>query len=156
MKNLTASMVKMSIAMVAILSLIVAVNAGQVAPQPKKENSAPTDFYANITVKVFEGDGCECVPLGGSFVNATGRDTDHNDFNVTNDKGECVLHLQFDKTYRVSVQIGDHDSVLYDFNVLDDQTFVFNLKKTSASSSPVPAALQIVLNKVAALKKILN
>jgi hypothetical protein len=156
MKKLAASMVKMSIAMVAILSLIVAVNAGQVALQPKKENNAPTDFYANITVKVFEGDGCECVPLGGSFVNATGRDTDHNDFNVTNDKGECVLHLQFDKTYRVSVQIGDHESVLYDFNVLDDQTFVFNLKKSSASSSPVPSALQIVLNKVAALKKILN
>jgi hypothetical protein len=46
--------------------------------------------------------------------------------------------------------------VLYDFNVLDDQTFVFNLKKTSTSSSPIPSALQIVLNKVAALKKILN
>jgi len=156
MKNLAASMVKMSIAMVAILSLIVAVNAGQVALQPKKENNAPTDFYANITVKVFEGDGCECVPLGGSFVNATGRDTDHNDFNVTNDRGECVLHLQFDKTYRVSVQIGDHESVLYDFNVLDDQTFVFNLMKTSTSSNPVPSALQIVLNKVAALKKIIS
>jgi hypothetical protein len=156
MKNFVASMVKLSIAVVAILSLIVAVNAGQVALQPKEENNAPTDFYANITVKVFDGDGCECVPLGGSFVNATGRDTDHNDFNITDDRGVCVLHLQFDKTYRVSVQIGDHESVLYDFNVLDDQTFVFNLKKTSAASSSVPSAIQIVLNKVAALKKILN
>jgi hypothetical protein len=149
-------MVKMSIAVVAILSLIVAVNASQVALQPKKENNAPTDLYANITVKVFEGDECECVPLGGRFVNATGRDTNHNDFNVTNDRGECVLHVQFDETYRVNVQIGDHESVLYDFNVLDDQTFVFNLKKTSTSSNPIPSALQIVLNKVAALKKILN
>jgi hypothetical protein len=156
MKNLGSSMVKMSIAVVAILSLIVAVNAGQVALQPKKENNAPTDFYANITVKVFEGDGCECVPLGGSYVNATGRDTDHMDFNVTNDRGECVLHLQFDKTYRVSVQIGDHESVLYDFNVLNDQTFVFNLKTTKASSNLVPSAVQLVFQKIAALKKILN
>jgi hypothetical protein len=156
MKNLSSSVVKMSIAVVAILSLIVAVNAGQVALQPKKENNAPTDFYANITVKVFEGDGCECVPLGGSFVNATGRDTDHNDFNVTNDRGECVLHLQFDKTYRVNIQIVDHESVLYDFNVLNDQTFVFNLKKTSTSSDPVPSAIQLFLHKVTALHKLLN
>ncbi len=156
MKNLKASMVKLSIAMVAILSLIVAVNAGQVALQPKSGNNAPTDFYANITVKVFDGDGCECVPLGGVFINATGRDTDHNDFNVTDDRGACVLHLQFDKTYRESVQTVDHESVLYDFNVLDDQTFVFNLKKITTSSSPVPSALQIFLNKVADLKKSLN
>jgi len=156
MKNLRASMVKLSIATVAILSLIVAVNAGQVALQPKEENNVPTDFYANITVKVFDGDGCECVPLGGSFVNATGRDTDHNDFNVTNDRGVCVLHLQYDKTYRVTIQVVDHESVMYDFNVLDDQTFVFSLKKTSTVSSPVPSALQIVLNKLAVLKKILN
>jgi hypothetical protein len=39
MKNLAASMVKMSIAVVAILSLIVAVNAGQVALQPKKRTT---------------------------------------------------------------------------------------------------------------------
>jgi hypothetical protein len=156
MKNLRATMVKLSIAMIMILSLIVAVNAGQVAFQPTKENHAPTDFYANITVKVFDGDGCECEPLGGTFVNATGRDTDHNDFNVTDDRGACVLHLQFDKTYRVSIQTVDHESVLYDFNVLDDQTFVFNLKKITTASNLVPSTLQLVLNKVEALKKLLN
>lgn len=156
MKNLTASVVKMSIAVIAILSLIIAVNAGQVALQPNTDKENPTDFYANITFKVFEGDGCECVPLGGSFINATGLDTDHNAFNVTNDRGVCVLQLQFDKTYRVSVQISDHETVLYDFNVIDDQTFAFNLKKTVTSPTPVPSALQMILQKVSSLKKILN
>jgi FKBP-type peptidyl-prolyl cis-trans isomerase 2 len=48
---------------------------------------------------------------------ATGRDTDHMDFNVTNDRGMCVLHLQYDKTYRVTIQVVDHESVMFDFNV---------------------------------------
>lgn len=116
----------------------------------------PTDFYTNITYKVYEGEGCECVPLGGCFVNATRLDTDHTAFNVTDDKGVCMLQLQFDKIYRVSVQISDHESMLYDFNVIDDQTFAFNLKKTVTSLTPVPSALQTMLQRISFLKKVLN
>jgi hypothetical protein len=161
MKKIAASVVKMTIVFVAILSLIVAVNAGQVSLQQKTETKTPfmlkpTDFYANITFKVFEGEGCECVLLGGSFINATGRDTDHLTSGVTDDKGVCVLQLQFDKTYRVSVQISDHESVLYDFNVLDDQSFTFNLKKTVTSSNPVPASMHAVLQQLSFVKKVLK
>jgi hypothetical protein len=161
MKKISATVVKIMFVFVATLSLIVAVNAGQVSLTQKTVIKAPvklnpTDFYANITFSVFEGDGCECVPMSGSFVNATGRDTDHYTSNITNDKGVCVLQLQFDKTYRVSVQISDHESVLYDFNVLDDQSFTFNLKKIVTSPNPALVSTHAMLQRLSFVKKVLN
>jgi hypothetical protein len=49
-----------------------------------------------------------------AFINTIGRDTDHLTSRLTNDNGSCVLQLQFDKTYRVSIQTNNHESVLFD------------------------------------------
>jgi hypothetical protein len=161
MKKISSAIIKIAVVILAVFFLIIAANAGNVSNTPNVEKKTEsknvlTEFYANITFSVFEGEGCECVPLRGSFINATGRDTDHSAFGVTNDKGVCVLQLQFDKTYRVSVQISNHESVLYDFNVLDDQSFTFNLKKTQASSTFVPLSMHAILQRVLFIKKILN
>ena len=93
-----------------------------------------TDFYANITFNVYEGEGCSCVPLRGGPLNATVRNTDHFTSGVTDDNGNCVLQLEYDKTYRVSIQAVDYEFVLLDFVVLDNQVFSFHMKVIDTSS----------------------
>jgi len=160
MKKISSAMVKMAVVLLAVFSLIIAANAGYVSLKPRMEkhtvlSNAPTDFYANITVRVFEGEGCECVPLRGVFINATGRDTDHLTSGLTDDNGSCVLQLQFDKTYRMSIQNSDHESVLFDFLVLDDQPFTFNLKKVESSSGFASLA-HALFHKLELVKKLIK
>jgi hypothetical protein len=139
MKKSTSTILKMAVVFVAICSLIVAANAGYIPTNQtlQKKNSVennPTTFYANITFHVYEGEGCGCVPLSGVPINASGRDTDHNASGVTDEEGQLILQLEFDKTYRVSVQEKDHESVLFDFVVIDDQSFAFHIKVVKDSS----------------------
>jgi len=75
-------MVKMAVVLLGIFSLIFATNAGNVSSNLKSQKTtqmmkSQTDFYANITFNVYEGEGCSCVPLRGGPLNATGRDTNH-------------------------------------------------------------------------------
>ncbi|MCJ7698366.1 MAG: hypothetical protein MUO73_08580 [Thermoplasmata archaeon] len=133
MKKISSAMVKMVVVLLAVFSLIIAANAGYVSSNLKSLKTTQmmntqTDFYANITFNVYEGEGCGCVPLRGVPLNATGRDTDHFTSGVTDDNGTCVLQLEYDKTYRVSIQAVDHESVLFDFVVLDNQAFSFHMK----------------------------
>jgi hypothetical protein len=149
-KKISSAIVKMGVVLLEIFSLMIAANAGYVSLKPRMEqytvlNNVPTDFYANITIRVFEGEGCECIPLRGVFINATGRGTDHLTSGLTDDNGSCVLQLQFDKTYRISIQTNNHESVLFDFLVLDDQPFAFNQKKVESSSGSVSLAHALLL-----------
>ena len=147
----------MAVVFFAICSLIVAANAGYIPTNQtlQKKNSVennPTTFYANITFHVYEGEGCGCVPLSGVPINASGRDTDHNASGVTDEDGQCILQLEFDKTYRVSVQEKDHESVLFDFVVIDDQSFAFHIKVVKDSSQGF-SLIQTLLQKMHLLLK---
>ncbi len=150
----------MAVVTVAVFSLIVAANAGYVSTTRKSEQkvqvqSAPTEFYANITFHVYEGEGCGCVPLRGIPINATGRDTDHSASGVTDDDGNCVLALEYDKTYRVSIQAGSHESALFDFVVIDDQAFSFHLKVIEESSQ-AQSFMQMILQRILLGKKLIQ
>ena len=152
-------MVKMAVVLLAVFSLIVAANAGYVSSNLKSQKTTQmmntqTDFYANITFNVYEGEGCGCVPLRGVPLNATGRDTDHFTSGVTDDNGTCVLQLEYDKTYRVSIQAVDHESVLFDFVVLDNQAFSFHMKVIEESSYRF-SFIQMMLQKIVLAKKFL-
>ena len=160
MKKITSQIMKMTVILSIIFSLIIAVNAGYVTTTQyhiKKvpQVHAPTDFYANITFHVYEGEGCGCVPLRGIPLNATGRDTDHYTSGVTDDEGNCVLQLEFDKTYRVSIQEQDHESVLFDFLVIDDQAFSFHLKVIE-ESSPALSLMQMLQHKTELVKRLIS
>lgn len=150
-------MAKMAVVTLAVFSLIIAANAGfnSMGQKTTKIMSAQTDFYANITINVFEGEGCGCVPLRGIPINATGRDTDHFTSGLTNDNGTCVLQLEYDKTYRVSIQAVDHESVLFDFLVLDNQAFSFHMKVLDTSSFRL-SFFQMILQKILFAKKLIN
>ncbi len=152
-------MVKMAVVLLAVFSLIVAANAGYVSSNLKSQKTTQvmntqTDFYANITFNVYEGDRCGCVPIRGVPLNATGRDTEHSTSGVTDDNGTCVLQLEYDKTYRVSIQAVDHESVLFDFVVLDNQWFSFHMKVIEESSHSF-SFFQMILQKILFAKKLI-
>ncbi|MBE3122125.1 MAG: hypothetical protein IMZ43_05490 [Thermoplasmata archaeon] len=160
MKKISSAMVKMAVVLLAVFSLIIAANAGYVSSNLKSQKTTQmmntkTDFYANITFNVYEGEGCGCVPLRSVPLNATGRDTDHFTSGVTDDNGTCVLQLEYDKTYRVSIQAVDHESVLFDFVVLDNQAFSFHMKVIDTSSYHF-SFLQMMLQKIVLAKKTFN
>jgi hypothetical protein len=161
MKKLSSAVVKMAVVSLAIVSLIVAANAGYTSgDHPEKNNNngnAPTDFYANITIRVFEGEGCECVPLRNVTVNVIGRDTDHYTSNVTDSMGSCVVYVQFDKTYRINISDSSHQSAMVDFNVIDNQVFTFSLKLITGSSSQRNTLTHLTfLQKLELFKSLIN
>ena len=151
MKKLPLAIITMAIGLLAILSFVIAAHAGTLSTQQLKKDitpqNAPTEFYANITFHVYEGEGCGCVPLRGVPINATGRDTDHITNGTTDDNGQCILQLEFDKTYRITIQNGDHESVLFDFVVIDNQAFSFHLKVIE-TSTPSFSLAQILLHRL--------
>jgi hypothetical protein len=146
----------MVVAFVAVFSLIIAANTGYSSNIQKttKSMSAPIEFYANITFNVFEGEGCGCVPLVEVAINATGRDTDHSAKGITDNNGTCVLRLEYDKTYRISIEKADHESVLFDINVIDDQTFAFHMKEVPVSI-PYFSFIQRILQKLLLVKQVI-
>jgi hypothetical protein len=158
MKKISSAIIKMAVVVLAVFSLIIAANAAYVSSQvnPVKVTpvkNASTAFYANITFQVFEGTGCDCYPIRDLPINATGRDTDHYTAGVTDDRGVCVLQLEFDKTYRVTMQDANHESVMVDFVVIDDQSFTFHLKIIQGGSSFQGTFLQMLLHKFLLAKK---
>jgi hypothetical protein len=160
MKKISSAMVKMAVVLAAVFSLIIAANAGNVSNRGQFNKTTPigntlTDFYANITFNIYEGEGCGCVPLRGVPINATGRDTDHSTSGLTDDNGKCVLQLEYDKTYRVSMQEKDHESVLFDFVVIDNQEFSFHMKVLETSIH-APLFLQMLLQKIIFAKKLIT
>lgn len=142
-----------------VLSLIVVANAGMILTKQENQKKTPsigtpTAFYANITFHVYEGEGCGCVPLRGVPINASGRDTEHNTSGVTDDNGTCVLQLEYDKTYRVSIQDKNHETVLFDFDVIEDQSFAFHLKVTDSSHGF--SLIQTLLHKIELVKRLIT
>jgi hypothetical protein len=157
MKKTSSMLVKMMVLLVAVFSLIVAANAGGISMNQKTTSmlNASTDFYANITFNVYEGEGCGCIPLRGVPLTATGRDTEHSTSGITDDDGRCVLGLEYDKTYRVSILQANFESVLFDFVVIDDQTFSFHMKEIEVSI-PYLSFIQMMLQKLMHVKSVLQ
>jgi len=157
MKKISSAVVKMTVVLVAVCSLIIAANAGYVSESLKSQDikgrqPAQMNAYANISFTIFEGDGCGCTPLQGVPINATGRDTEHSASGLTDEEGMCVLPLEDGKTYRVSIEEVDHESVLFDFDVVDNQMFQFHVKFIDTSTVTHFSIIQMILQKLLALK----
>jgi hypothetical protein len=157
MKKISSTFVKMAVVLVAVCSVIIAANAGYVSDPLNSQNiiqrqPAQMDSYANISFTIFEGDGCGCTPRLGVPINATGRDTEHSASGLTDEDGKCVLQLEYGKTYRVSIEEVDHESVLFDFDVMDNQMFQFHVKFIDTSTASHFSFIQMILQKLLALK----
>ena len=115
------------------------------AQQKKVTNnvSQQSFFDAEITFYIYEGTGCGCKPLIGATINATSGDGE--DSGVTDENGTCVLHMVINSDYRVSIEAQDYNTVMFDFNVVDDQNFRFHMgEKNDDSSHSTPNLLRLV------------
>ena len=105
-------------------------------------------FLTEITFTIMINDGCGCNPIEGVTLTAFGGAG--NDGNVTDIDGKCVLLLEINSEYTVSISHDDYIPVLFDFVVIDEQFFVFQmtLKDESVQSlTPVMNHNEIVLNR---------
>jgi len=82
------------------------------------------NFDAMITFIIFEGEGCACVPLIGAYINATSSEGPQ--YNITDENGSCVLPMVIDIEYRVTIEAENYHKIMFDFNVVYDQTFRFH------------------------------
>ena len=158
MKKIRPAVFTTAIMLLAIFSLITAANAGYSAVQHEKQenqiNSTGNegDFYEEISISTYEGDGCGCVPLPYVTVEAYGRDTDHFDTNITDINGFCILELEYDATYRVTIEVDDFQLIMYDFKVLDDQPFTFHMQELKDSSPQSFSLLHTLIQRLGQLK----
>jgi len=82
-------------------------------------------FFTEITFTIMINDGCGCNPIEGVSVSAFGGAG--NDQNVTDINGKCILLLEINSEYTVSITHDEYIPVLFDFVVIDEQFFVFQM-----------------------------
>ncbi len=100
-----------------------------------QENYQPSLFNAEITFIIQTGEGCGCIPIQGVSVRAYGGDG--NDSGITDEDGKCILSLVINSEYEVYIEGEGYHNIDFEFNVLDDQTFVFHLFEKKGSSVTV-------------------
>ena len=100
----------------------------------RNQDPDPLSQYAQISCYLYEGDGCGCVPIREAFVYAYALDTAHNDSGFTDEDGLVILELEYEYTYRITIEVDQFVKILFDFNVLDDQTLTFHLQEEEESS----------------------
>jgi len=159
MKKIRSVVLKIAIMLLVIFSLIIAANAGYSKVQHEQElnisrNGDRSEFYAEISFYTYEGEGCGCQPVRNAPIFAQGLDTDHSASNTTDDDGLCVLELEYDATYRVTIEVDAFQMVLFDFVVIDDQTFTFHLQEEEESSTPNVFSLHNLLQKLSHIKNL--
>ncbi|MDH7507749.1 MAG: hypothetical protein QHH15_08215 [Candidatus Thermoplasmatota archaeon] len=91
-----------------------------------------TNFEAKITIYVFNGVGCSCKPIVGAYVNATGSEGPL--FNITDEDGKCVLNLTIYSEYRITIEAENYHTVMFNFDVVYDQTFKFHMGEANEDS----------------------
>ena len=115
------------------LGLFTVANAG-VTTDSLSQQPLSTDFYAILSFETFEGEGCGCIQISDVFINASGLTTDHNVRNITDTQGLCNLELEYDQTYRISIEHKDFTKVLMDLTVIGDQDMAFHMQEVEEES----------------------
>jgi hypothetical protein len=102
-----------------------------------------TNYDAMITFYIYEGEGCGCKPIMGAYINATS--SEGPEFNITDEEGICVLPMVIFIDYRVTIEAENYNKVMFDFNLVDDQSFKFHMGEVNDDSSQnIPHVQQII------------
>ena len=107
--------------------------------------SQPSLFDAEITFTILIDDGCGCNPIEGAFIKAYGGSGYEE--GLTDENGTLILHLEINAEYRVEINAEDYISLLFDFNIIDDQYFIFQMREKDTSSQTF-TLFQGLLNKL--------
>ena len=92
-------------------------------------------FFTEITFTIMINDGCGCNPIEGVSVSAFGGAG--NDQNVTDINGKCILLLEINSEYTVSITHDEYIPVLFDFVVIDEQFFNFQMTLKDDSTNSI-------------------
>ena len=140
---------------ISILSIGIAGEAGFINNNPsetiifkeKSENIVQPQFFdAEITFYIWEGDGCGCEPIEGASFFAVGGEG--NDSGFSDDDGKCVLTLVENSEYRVYIEAEKFQRIIFDIEVIGDQTFNFHMKEDKVNSELFQSFLYNLLTKI--------
>ena len=102
-------------------------------------------FDAEITFNIYEGEGCGCKPITGAYIIATGGEG--SDYGYTDEDGKCTLQLVILGEYRVQIEAENFHVIIFNFDVIDDQTFSFHMQeKKDLSINTHPLVYPIIRN----------
>lgn len=115
-----------------VLSLLMSSISGFSAQQQislhEKISAPQSTAYASISIYVFEGESCACKPVVDAYIFAEAITTDHLVTGYTNEDGLCVLELEYDQTYRFTLDIEPFQKMIFDIEVIDHQSFWFYMQ----------------------------
>ena len=138
MKRMKKIILIISLMVISTFVIGMAAEAGLMNKQEKNfsnDISQPLLFNAEITFTVVVDDGCGCEPIEGALISAYGGSG--YDEGVTDENGTVILQLEINAEYRVEITSEGYRRILFDFNVIDDQYFVFQMIKKGTSSKTV-------------------
>jgi hypothetical protein len=112
----------------------------------------PQIFDAEITFYLWEGDGCACEPIEGASFFAVGGEG--NDSGFSDEDGKCVLTLVINSEYRVYIEAEKFQRIIFDIEVIGDQTFNFHMKEDKTNPVIYQSFLYQFISKL--IKNLLN
>jgi hypothetical protein len=128
MKKVKTSILVVILMILSTFVIGVAAESAFIKNQIKTSNSSVSDqplFFTEISFKIVINDGCGCNPIEGVTVAAFGGAG--NDVNVTNIDGTCILVLEIDSIYTVEITAEGYVPIIFEFVVIDEQYFVFEM-----------------------------
>ena len=112
-----------------------------------KNNTGQQSFFdAEITFIILTTEGCGCTPIPGVLVHAYGGEG--NDSGITDEDGKVILTLVILGEYEVLIDGEGYLPIEFEFNVLDDQQFIFHLAEKEESSTYSFSILQNLVSKI--------
>jgi len=136
-----------------LITFVIGVAAESILMKNQQRNQSiiiyeKPSFFSEITFTIVINDGCGCNPIEGVEVSAYGGAG--NDENITGIDGTCVLELEINSIYTVSITEEGYIPVIFEFIVIDDQYFVYQMTlkdDSTASIMPVFHKIMNVLNR---------
>jgi hypothetical protein len=115
--------------------------------QPNSDDMGQTQLFdAEITFYLWEGDGCACEPIEGASFFAVGGEG--NDSGFSDENGKCVLTMVINSEYRVYIEAEKFQRIIFDIEVIGDQTFNFHMKEDKANHAIYQSFLYLFISKI--------
>jgi hypothetical protein len=112
----------------------------------QKEINQQNMFDAEITFYILTGEGCGCTPIPDATISAYGGEG--NSSGVTNEDGLCILTLVILGEYEIIIEADEFQSINFEFNVIDDQSFTFHMFEKRESSLSHTSFLPRLITKI--------
>ena len=142
--------------MFSILTVGIVAEAALIKNNEKKindNNPQNSMFNAEVMFTIQTGEGCGCDPIKDVKVSAYSGEG-HID-GITDENGICVLSLVILAEYEIIIEAEDYQNINFEFNVIDDQNFIFHMFEKKDSSSKTSSSIYEILSNIL-VKKLNN